>query len=173
MNPLFLSYIMASPYIIARKVALATGDIIVHISGDKLGTILLPVPPLAEQERIVACIQEAELVIENYTIKATALQKLQDSFPEALKSPSCKRQSRASWYRKTHPTSLQRLCWSVSGRRSSGSSRKAKSKRTSTNLSFSDGIILIMKSEVPKRSALMMRSRLRYQRTGLGVGLPV
>ena len=85
MNPLFLSYIMASPYIIARKVALATGDIIVHISGDKLGTILLPVPPLAEQERIVACIQEAELVIKNYTIKATALQKLQDSFPEALK----------------------------------------------------------------------------------------
>ena len=85
MNPLFLSYIMASPYIIARKVALATGDIIVHISGDKLGTILLPVPPLAEQERIVACIQEAELVIENYAIKATALQKLQDSFPEALK----------------------------------------------------------------------------------------
>ena len=85
MNPLFLSYIMVSPYIIARKVALATGDIIVHISGDKLGTILLPVPPLAEQERIVACIQEAELVIENYAIKATALQKLQDSFPEALK----------------------------------------------------------------------------------------
>ena len=85
MNPLFLSYIMASPYIIARKVALATGDIIVHISGDKLGTILLPVPPLAEQERIVACIQEAELVIENYAIKATALQKLQDSFPESLK----------------------------------------------------------------------------------------
>ena len=85
MNPLFLSYIMASPYIIARKVALATGDIIVHISGDKLGTILLPVPPLAEQERIVACIQEAELVIENYAIKATALQKIQDSFPEALK----------------------------------------------------------------------------------------
>ena len=85
MNPLFLSYIMASPYIIARKVALATGDIIVHISGDKLGTILLPVPPLAEQERIVACIQKAELVIENYAIKATALQKLQDSFSEALK----------------------------------------------------------------------------------------
>ena len=52
MNPLFLSYIMASPYIISRKVALATGDIIVHISGDKLGTILLPVPPLAEHSKI-------------------------------------------------------------------------------------------------------------------------
>ena len=85
MDSLFLAYIMASPYIIGRKVALATGDIIVHISGDKLGTILLPVPPLAEQERIVARIREAELVIENYALKATALQKLQDSFPEALK----------------------------------------------------------------------------------------
>ena len=85
MNPLFLSYIMASPYIIGRKVALATGDIIVHISGDKLGTILLPVPPLAEQGRIVARIQEAELVIKNYALKATALQELQDTFPEALK----------------------------------------------------------------------------------------
>ena len=85
MNPLYLSYIMASPYIIGRKVALATGDIIVHISGDKLGTILLPVPPLAEQERIVARIQEAELVIEKYAHKATALRELQDTFPEALK----------------------------------------------------------------------------------------
>ena len=85
MNPLYLSYIMASPYIIGRKVALATGDIIVHISGDKLGTILLPVPPLAEQERIVARIQEAELVIEKYAHKATALRGLQDTFPEALK----------------------------------------------------------------------------------------
>ncbi len=85
MNPLFLSYIMASPYIIGRKVALATGDIIVHISGEKLGTILLPVPPLTEQERIVARIQEVEQVIEDYALKATVLQKLQDSFPESLK----------------------------------------------------------------------------------------
>ena len=85
MDPLYLSYIMASPYIIGHKVALATGDIIVHISGDKLGTILLPVPPLAEQERIVARIHEAELVIENYANKATALRELQDTFPEALK----------------------------------------------------------------------------------------
>ena len=85
MDPLYLSYIMASPYIIGRKMALATGDIIVHISGDKLGTILLPVPPLAEKERIVARIHEAELVIENYANKATALRELQDTFPEALK----------------------------------------------------------------------------------------
>ena len=85
MNPLFLSYIMASPYIISRKVALATGDIIVHISGDKLGTILLPVPPLAEQGKIVARIQSLELVIKDYAQKATTLQTLEDTFPESLK----------------------------------------------------------------------------------------
>ena len=85
MNPLFLSYIMASPYIISRKVALATGDIIVHISGDKLGTILLPVPPLAEQGKIVARIQSLELVISDYAEKAAALQVLEDTFPEALR----------------------------------------------------------------------------------------
>lgn len=118
MNPLYLSYIMASPYIIGHKVALATGDIIVHISGDN---------------------QEAELVIENYAHKATALRELQDTFPEALKKSILQEQSRASWFPKTRPTSLQRLCWSVSGRKSSGSSRKAKSRRTSTNPSFSDG----------------------------------
>ena len=85
MNPLFLSYIMASPYIISRKVALAAGDIIVHISGDKLGTILLPVPPLAEQEKIVARIQNLELVIKDYAQKATMLQALEGTFPETLK----------------------------------------------------------------------------------------
>ncbi len=90
MNPLFLSYIMASPYIIGLKVALATGDIIVHISGDKLGTILLPVPPLAEQERTVARIQEAELTplrqqpSKNYRILSQ----------KPLRSQYCKRQCR-------------------------------------------------------------------------------
>ena len=58
MNPLYLVYFMSSPYAIGRKVNLATGDIIVHISGDKVGSFLIPVPPLAEQDRIVEKIEE-------------------------------------------------------------------------------------------------------------------
>ena len=58
MNPLYLVFLMASPYVINCKVELATGDIIVHISGDKIGSILVPIPPLKEQERIVARILE-------------------------------------------------------------------------------------------------------------------
>ena len=58
MNPLYLMYFLNSPYAIENKVRLATGDIIVHISGDKIGSILLPLPPLAEQKRIVEKIEE-------------------------------------------------------------------------------------------------------------------
>ncbi len=58
MNPLYLAYLMASPYVIEQKIKLATGDMIVHISESKLGTILIPIPPYAEQNRIVAKIEE-------------------------------------------------------------------------------------------------------------------
>lgn len=47
---------MYSPYAMNRKANLATGDIIVHISADQLSAILLPIPPLAEQGRMIQCI---------------------------------------------------------------------------------------------------------------------
>ena len=85
MNPLYLVYFMSSPYAIGRKVNLATGDIIVHISGDKVGSFLIPVPPLAEQDRIVAQINELEPIIQEYHSKEQAVSALNTTFPEALK----------------------------------------------------------------------------------------
>ena len=64
MNPLYLVYFMASPYAINRKVDLATGDIIVHISGEKVGSILIPIPPITEQKRIVSKIEELLPIIK-------------------------------------------------------------------------------------------------------------
>ena len=85
LNPLYLVYLLNSPYAIYKKVELATGDIIVHISGDKIGSILLPIPPLAEQERIVQQIQELETIVSEYGKKETELTQLQASFPEQMK----------------------------------------------------------------------------------------
>ena len=85
MNPLYLTYLMASPYVVGRKISLATGDIIVHISGDKLGTILIPIPPLSEQQRIVEKILEAEIKLAEYTGKENSLNMLQSTFLNALK----------------------------------------------------------------------------------------
>lgn len=55
---LFLVYIINSPFGIEQKRNTATGDIIVHISAEKLGNMLIPLPPLAEQKRIVAAIEK-------------------------------------------------------------------------------------------------------------------
>ena len=64
MNPMYLVLFLSCPYAINRKVALATGDIIVHISGEKIGSILIPVPPLNEQHRIVNQVENITSIIE-------------------------------------------------------------------------------------------------------------
>ena len=65
MNPLYLVYYMACPYCIELKRRTATGDIIVHISTTKVGNFLVPVPPLSEQHRIVAKIEELLPLIQS------------------------------------------------------------------------------------------------------------
>lgn len=64
LNPLYLVFLMASPYCIGQKRNTATGDIIVHISTDKIGRFLVPIPPIEEQSRIVAAIQQAFSVVD-------------------------------------------------------------------------------------------------------------
>lgn len=53
LEPLYLVFVLNSPYGISRKRELATGDIIVHMSNDKLCSIRIPLPPLKEQNRII------------------------------------------------------------------------------------------------------------------------
>lgn len=85
MNPLYLVYFINSPYAISCKRKLATGDIIIHISNDKLATILMPVPPLEEQHRIVAKIEEILPYIDQYDKAYTKLETFNKKFPEDMK----------------------------------------------------------------------------------------
>ena len=63
----FLVYTINSPYGIECKSLLATGQIIVHISNDKLASIPIPLPPLTIQQRIVEKIEEVFSVIDKLT----------------------------------------------------------------------------------------------------------
>ena len=85
MNPLYLVYYMASPYCIEQKRRTATGDIIVHISTDKVGGFMVPVPPIEEQDRIVKKLQTIEHHLEKYKESESTLEALNKTFPEQLK----------------------------------------------------------------------------------------
>ena len=85
MNPLYLVYFINSPYAIRCKRNLAAGDIIIHISNDKLATILMPVPPLEEQHRIVAKIEEILPYIDQYDKAYRKLETFNKKFHEDMK----------------------------------------------------------------------------------------
>lgn len=63
-NPFYISTVLNSPYGVSCKRTLATGDIIVHMSNDKLASIIIPLPPLMEQNRIVEKINIINQLIE-------------------------------------------------------------------------------------------------------------
>ena len=84
-NEKFLSYAMYSPLMISQKSNVATGDIIVHISAEKIGNLLLPLPPLPEQRRIVAKLEEILPLVEEYGEAQTELEILNAALPDKLK----------------------------------------------------------------------------------------
>ena len=70
-NPMFLSYVLYSPYCIDQKSKLSTGNIIVHISSSKLSGILIPIPPIEEQTKLVD-------VIDKLLIQCNSVRLLHD-----------------------------------------------------------------------------------------------
>ena len=82
---LYFVYLINSTYFSTKKEILATGDIIVHISTDKLASIPIPLPPLAEQHRIVTKIEELLSKVEEYGKAQDALNNLNAELPDRLK----------------------------------------------------------------------------------------
>ena len=66
-DTLWLSYLLASPFAIRQKAKMSNGDIIVHLSVQSVANILLPLPPLAEQKRIVEQIEKMLKASETLT----------------------------------------------------------------------------------------------------------
>ena len=85
MNAKYLSFILNSPNVRAQKSELATGNIIVHISNSKLEKILVPIPPIKEQQEIVDKVEYYFSFVDEYKIAQNKLTKINDEFPEKLR----------------------------------------------------------------------------------------
>ena len=68
-EPLYLSFVLNSPWAIERKGKLATGDLVIHISQKSMSCFPVPLPPLAEQRRIVAKVEKLFSAIDAMTTK--------------------------------------------------------------------------------------------------------
>ena len=86
-NPYYLMFSLNNPAI-REKIMLATvgmAESQVNISQSNIKNISIPLPPLAEQQRIVAKIEELLPKVEEYGKAQEALDKLNSELPERLK----------------------------------------------------------------------------------------
>ena len=62
-DSLFYGFLLNTNIAIKQKSAMAQGDAIVHISTESIGKVLVPFPPLPEQQRIVKALSDVDSLI--------------------------------------------------------------------------------------------------------------
>jgi len=81
----YLMYTIASPMFQAKVKSVGAGTTRFRISKGNLTKLLFPLPPLAEQKRIVAKIEELLPHVEQYGKAHDELTALNEKFPDAMK----------------------------------------------------------------------------------------
>lgn len=81
----FLSYMLESPFIKKQCDAVATGTAQKTVGLKSLKSLLLPLPPLYEQGRIITKIEEFQPNIDAYDKAQTKLRTIEQRFPDDMK----------------------------------------------------------------------------------------
>ena len=84
-NKDFLFYLLSSTFAYSQFCGVVSGAVVKNLNRDKVAGALFPLPPLAEQQRLVAKIEELLPHIEEYDRVEQKLDKLNTEFPEQLK----------------------------------------------------------------------------------------
>ncbi len=85
MDARFLKYYIESPAFISQYASESQGTTVATLTMVRVNEYLIPLPPLAEQKRIVAKIEELMPKVEEYGKAQEALDKLNAELPEKLK----------------------------------------------------------------------------------------
>ena len=83
-NKDFLYYLLSSSMVYNQFCRRVSGAVVNNLNSEKVATTLIPLPPLAEQKRIVAKIEELLPYVERYETAYNKLQQLNKRFPDDL-----------------------------------------------------------------------------------------
>lgn len=85
LEPFFIKQIMESPSMKGQIKSNSSGTTVATLTMVRMVEYLIPLPPLAEQKRIVAKIEELMPFVDQYAAASTKLNALNASFPEMMK----------------------------------------------------------------------------------------
>ena len=81
----FLYYLLSSKVAYHQFLALISGAVVKNLNSDKVASLLVPVPPQKEQERIVSAIMVGLPKVDDYQKLHDRLEKINKEFPEKLR----------------------------------------------------------------------------------------
>ena len=85
LNRDYLFYILSSNVVYSQFLSLISGAVVKNLNSDKVASILIPLPPLSEQQRIVEAIESALEKVDEYAESYNRLEQLDKEFPDKLK----------------------------------------------------------------------------------------